>query len=50
MGHLVIYFNPEKTSYQVIHPTEFFDGNWKALAEHIAGPRPFRYEVFKPKK
>lgn len=35
--HLVVYFDDTRKSYQMIHPSVAFDGNWKALASHI-GP------------
>lgn len=34
--YLVIYFNEEKTSFQIIHPTDQFNGDWKGLAEAIS--------------
>jgi len=34
---LVIYFTEDKKSYQVIKPSEHFAGDWKGLADTIAG-------------
>jgi len=32
---MIIYFNKEKTAYQIIRPSQGFDGNWKGLADAI---------------
>jgi hypothetical protein len=32
-------------SYQIVKPTQEFDGNWFLLAQHIAGNNSFRHEI-----
>lgn len=35
MKSLIIYFNKEKTAFQVVKPTEEFNGDWAGLARGI---------------
>lgn len=34
---LVIYYDHKFKCFQVVHPSKYFNGNWKELAESIAG-------------
>lgn len=41
MKHVIIYYNENKSSFQVIHPTEKFQGDWKGLVETVTGSDDF---------
>ena len=45
MKRLIIYYTADKKSYQVVQPSEKFDGNWAALVQHITGGAYHRYEL-----
>lgn len=45
MKTLIIYFNEEKTSRQVVKPSEFFKGNYSDLAWDISGGHYHSYSV-----
>lgn len=44
---MIIYFNKEKTKYQIIRPNQTFDGNWKGLADAITGSGEGKYGYIK---
>lgn len=45
MKKLVIYYTADKKSFQVVHPTEKFAGDWTGLVEAITGGVYHRYEI-----
>lgn len=45
MKSLIIYFNVEKTSFQVIKPSDKFDGNYGELARAISGGRHHSWAI-----
>lgn len=45
MRKLIIYFNAEKTSFQVVSPCEQFNNDWHGLAQAISGGRYHSYEI-----
>lgn len=40
---MIIYFNKEKTNFQVIRPSVKFDGDWKGLADAITNSGKTKY-------
>jgi hypothetical protein len=42
---LTIYYNKEKTSFQIVKPNESFDGNWHSLVMGITNGNYISYEV-----
>ena len=45
--NVVIYFNKEKTSFQVIKPTEQFNGDWNGLVNGVTKGNHHSFKVFK---
>ena len=44
---MIIYFNKEKTNFQVIRPTHLFDGDWKGLADALTNSGKTKYGEIK---
>lgn len=46
MKTVTIYYNKEKTSFQVVKPTEQFKGDWKGLVYGITHGTHHSFKVF----
>lgn len=47
MKSVAIYFNKEKTSFQIVKPTAQFNGNWDDLVHGVTNGRFHSFKVFK---
>ncbi|WP_395974209.1 hypothetical protein [Chryseobacterium cucumeris] len=45
MKSLIIYFNKEKSSFQVVKPTEEFNGDWAGLAHGVTNGVYHKFKV-----
>lgn len=45
MKILKIYFSKDKKSYQIVHPSEHFKGDYKGLVQGICGDNYHSFEV-----
>ena len=46
MKTVTIYYNKEKTSFQVVKPTDQFNGDWKGLVDGITHGTHHSFKVF----
>lgn len=44
-NYVIVFFDEDKKSRQVIHPTVQFDGDWKGLVDSVTNGEYYLYRV-----